>query len=243
MLREFELEAGVQAWAVGVERAVRTSTSVVKSNEQICPRVESLLIAEICGSRSLPSNLCTGKNVIGNRVVVIELKRSRKDRIKAGDEWPQAFCACDAERSRASTSCPCAGSTRSRSDGSTQAAHTATRSILNDAEVDAEELVCARLRTHDFRIRNTSVVSLNRDIEVVLERNGDGVIHRKIDLACSHELVELWRVGKVRRCDFARRVRRKRVRKISLGLGIVQHLGALARGGRLRQAGLGRGCG
>src|SRR5436190_8754214 len=113
MLTQFELEIGAQPRAVGIERAIRADTTVVESDQNICPRLESLLIAEISRGRCLARSGRTRKDVICNRIVVVELQRSGKNRVKTRDKRSKTFRTGYSQRPGASSTGPCAGSTRS----------------------------------------------------------------------------------------------------------------------------------
>ena len=102
----------------------------------------------------------------------------------------------DAERgthqSVGAGSCAAGGdgrATRSRANASAESSDAAAGRVLHDTGVDAEN-VGARFCTQHIGGSDVQVVSGNFDIEVVFEREGNGVVDREIDFAIMHERID-----------------------------------------------------
>src|SRR6202790_4265009 len=105
--------------------------------------------------------------------------------------------------------------------------------VLHDAAVYAQN-GGAGFGSPDVGIGNIQVVTGDRDIEVVFERQGDRVVHRDINFAVVQELVDARRVGHVRRRYAARRVGRQQVGEGRRRFRVLLHVKRL----RLRRHGL-----
>src|SRR6185437_479887 len=51
----------------------------------------------------------------------------------------------------------------------------------------------------DVGVRQREVVALNGDVEVVLQRQGDGIVERKVQLAVAQQALDAIAVGKIPR--------------------------------------------
>ena len=205
VLRKFEIETGVQLRAQHLERCVRNRLPlVVESHRHISAPLESLLVQEI-SSGGVDRGGRT-ESTGWKDAVVIDLKCAREDRIEAGDERTAAESGDD-EASGASASAT--GRDRSSAlagtDLSAETADAAAGSVLHHAAVDAEN-GSACFGAPDVSIGNIQVVAGDGDIEIVFERERDGVIHGDVELAVVHELVNARRVREVGRLDVRRGV-------------------------------------
>ena len=102
------------------------------------------------------------------------------------------------------------------------AADAAARRVLHHSGIDAEN-AGARLRAQYVGIGDVQVVARDGDIEIILQRQSDGVIEREIKLAIVHELIDARRVGQTRGGQMPGLVRPDRVGKMRHRLGIIQH--------------------
>ena len=88
------------------------------------------------------------------------------------------------------------------------------------------------------------IVAGDGDIEVVLERKGDGIVQRQVELAVVHQLVDARGIRQVRRSQVSRRVRANWIRKVRHRFGIIQYrnrprLRRVLRNGRCGRCGRG----
>ncbi len=150
---------------------------------------------------------------------MIFLQRARDDRVETGDVRPEAQRGTDQCRLRLRrAACSQSWCRRCRSRPGADAAHAAAGSILHDAGVDAED-GGAGLGAQHVGVGDVQVVARDGDIEIVFERQRNGVIQRKIELAVVHELVDARSVGQIRRRQMPRRVGPDRIRKMRHRLG------------------------
>ncbi len=108
-----------------------------------------------------------------------------------------ACAACAAGRAARA----CAGS------ASAESADATARSSLHHAGVDAAK-ESSGLRAKNIRVRDGKVVASDRQIEIVFEREIDGILQRKVEFAVAHELVK------------TRRIRQRRFRNRVGSIGI-----------------------
>src|SRR6185369_16446310 len=130
-----------------------------------------------------------GKSTGGQNIVVIELQGTGDHRIEARDlrSAPQSAddqAGCASARSRRSAH---AGATGAGPDGPAQPARVASGRTLQQAQAHAQR-VRARIGAEYVRIRDVKVVTGNSDVQIVLEREGHGVVHGEIQLAIPQEL-------------------------------------------------------
>src|ERR1700691_545008 len=125
--------------------------------------LESLGVAEVRGVSVLGNYRDGAEDADRFRVVLVELECAGELRIKAGDGRADAKCGTH------QTVRPGAGA-----DGATETADPAAGRVLHDAGVDAEN-GGAGFRTQQIGIGNVQVIAGNIEIEVVLERERNGV--------------------------------------------------------------------
>src|SRR3981081_332588 len=130
---------------------------------------------------------------------MVFLKRAGKNRIEAANRRSEAKCRTDqsigagAKTSRSQAGAAC-GRARLRSD----APHATARCVEHQAERGAED-AGSRSRAQDVVIGNIQRVARNGNVEVVLERQCDGVVERKIELAIAQKLVDSPGIAQIRR--------------------------------------------
>ena len=120
-----------------------------------------------------------------------------------------------------------AGAAGSRADLAAEAADATARRVLHDARINTQGR-SAGSRAQHIGIGDIQVVAGDGNIQVVLERESDGIVQRQVELAVVHELVDARGVGQVRRRQVACRVGADRVGKMRYRLGIIQHWQAAA---------------
>ena len=140
---------------------------------------------------------------------MILLQRAGENRIEAGD------VRSEAERGADQTARACAraaraegGATGAGADLAAEAADATAGSVLHDTGIYAEGRGPGFGAQH-VGVGDVQVVARDGDVEIVLERERDGVVQRQIQLAIVHELVDARGVGQVRSSQVPRRVRRQ----------------------------------
>ncbi len=113
------------------------------------------------------------------------------------------------------------GAAGAGADLSAEPADATAGSVLHHAGVHAESR-CARFGAQDVGISDIQVIARDGDVEIVLERQRDGVIQRQVELAVVHELVDARGIRKIRRRQVPRCVGPDRIGKMRHRLGIVQ---------------------
>ncbi len=78
------------------------------------------------------------------------------------------------------------------------------------------------LGTQDVRVGDVQVIARDGDVQIVLQREIDGVIQRQIEFALVHELINARGIRKVWGRQVPRSVRPNRVGKMRHRLGVVQ---------------------
>ena len=83
-----------------------------------------------------------------------------------------------------------AAGSRARSARS-EAAHASSGSALHYARIHSAK-EAAGLGAQDVGIGDGQVVARNRQVEIVLQRQSDGILQRNVKLAIAHELLQPW---------------------------------------------------
>ncbi len=152
----------------------------------------------------------------------IVLQCPRENRIEAGDERSEPESRTDqAPRARARAARTESGASRTGADLAAESADAAAGSVLHHAGINAESRG-AGFRAQDIGVSDVQVVARDGDIQVVLQRERDGVIERQVELAVPHQGIDARGVGQVRRRQMPRRIRSDRVGKMRYRLRIVQ---------------------
>ena len=144
---------------------------------------------------------------------MILLQRTREDGIETGDLRTAAESALDqAAQSRAGAACPDRSSSLAGAHLCSESAHATAWRILHDSGVYAEG-GRAGLGSPNVSIGDVEVVTGDGDVEIVFERQCNRFVHRDVEFAIMHELIDAGRIGKVRRSHAPRRVGSCKVRK------------------------------
>ena len=205
MLSQLELKTGVQSRTDSLEAAIGCGAGIVEANEKIGSPLETLGVGEIGGGCSLQRS---GKRTSGNEIGVIALERAGEYRVKAGNERAEKApggrayqtASPGARAARAES-----GSPRAGSDLGADSTYAAPGRILHNAEWHTQD-GSARLGTQYIGVSNVQVIASDGDVEIILERQRDRVIQRKVQLAIVHKLVdasrvrEIWRLNGAGRC-------------------------------------------
>ena len=207
--------------------------SIVESHRQGRAPLKALGVRKVGGVGVLSQNRYrewTG----GLCVVLVELQGAGEDRVEASDGRTDAKGGTN---QAVGTRAHAAGSDRRAAGAgancSTETAHAAAGGVLHDAGVDAEN-VGARLGAQIVSVGDVQVVAGDVDIEIVLERERDGVVDRKINLAVVHERVDARRIAQVRLRYFLRAVGLQKMRKGRAGPGIILQMNRLRLGRKRR---------
>jgi hypothetical protein len=123
------------------------------------------------------------------------------------------------------------------------ASHAAARGVEHGADGCAQN-AGSGFRAQDVGIGDVQVVTLDGDVEIILESESDGVAQGKVNPAVVHEGIDARGIGQVRWRQVTRRVGSERIGKVGRRLGKVHNgnrrglRGVLRswRGGRLLSA-------
>ena len=80
----------------------------------------------------------------------------------------------------------------------------------------------ASLRAQHVGVGDVQVVARDGDIEIVFERERNGVIERQIEFAVVHELVDSGGIGEIRRRQAPGNVRSNRIGEVRHRMGVIQ---------------------
>src|SRR5260370_37529076 len=153
----------------------------------------------------------------------VVLQGPDKDRVKAGNVRPKAQGRTDQSVGAGSD----AARTECRSaSGSAGLCADATDASARSVEYHAHR--CAQNTgpssgAQDVGVGDIQVEARDGDIEVVFEREGDGVVERKIEFAIMHELVNTRSIRQIWRRQMPGRIRSDWIREMRDRLGIIQH--------------------
>ena len=175
------------------------------AGERAAP-LEALGVAEVRGVGVLGNDRDGAEDADGFSVVLVELQRAGERRIEAGDGRADAESRTDqAVGSGARAAGRDRGAAGARADRAAQSAYAAAGRVLHDAGIDAEN-AGARFCAQQIGIGDIQVIAGDIEIEIVLERERDGVIDGEINFAILHERVDARRVAQLRLRNFLRRV-------------------------------------
>src|SRR5579872_6042952 len=227
VLRKAKLEGRTELRSEQARWIVGSEMSVVESARECATPIESLGITEIRCVSVLRYDRNRAENANRFRIVLVELQRASELRIEAGDGRADTQGRTDqtvragARAAGGDGGAPCAGT-----DGSAESANSATGCVLHDAGVHAEN-AGSGLGSEKIGFRNVQVVAGNIEIEIVLKREGDRVVDRKINLAVAHERIDPGRVAQSGLRQLLRHVRVQHVRKSRAGLGVILKMDSL----------------
>ena len=206
-------EIRVQLRAQAGEDVVGSGAGVVEAHRQVCAPLESLVVSEINRAGILyQQRHREGTTCLLTEVVF--LKRAGENRIEAANRRPEAKCRTDqsigagAKTSRSQAGAAC-GRARLRSD----APHATARCVEHQTHGRAEDSG-SRPGAQDVGVGNIHRVAGNGNVEVVLERQSDGVVERKIELAIVQKLFDSSGIAQIRRWQTPGPVGTNRIRKV-----------------------------
>ena len=103
---------------------------------------------------------------------MIALESSGNDRVEAGDGRTEKSASGGTDNATGACACSARSEGSAASTGTdlcTDAAHAATRSILHDPEIDAQNL-SAGFGAQHVCVGDIEVIACNGDIEIILQR-------------------------------------------------------------------------
>src|SRR5581483_10731769 len=221
-LTDLRPEVAAQLRANRGEGAVGCDTIVVISNRQICAGGKALAVREVTHPGVIDELGDAGEWVRLRLHGILDVERSAQERVEGRS------CRSTAKHRRDDTcgtgaGAACAGrSTTGAPAGgaAAYAADTTSGSSLNYTGADAAQSA-AGLGAKDIGIGHGDVVACDREVEVVLQRQSDGVTHRQVHLAVANGLVDAGAIREVWRRNITRRVRVDDVEQVRLRRSVV----------------------
>src|SRR3984957_10047668 len=223
MLGHLNPKRRVNERAERVKRDVGSDTAVVEPHLQIGTPTKALVIGKIHCAGILCKNRHAVKQARRYAFRMIFLQGSGDDRIEAGDEWSQTQRGTDQPIGAGAYSArPETGTAGGSPGGCTDAADATAGSVLHHSGIDPEN-VSAGFGAQHIGVGNVQIVAGDGDVEIIFQRQSDGVIERKINLAIVHQGINARCVGEIRGNHMPWRVRPNRIRKMRYRLRIVQN--------------------
>ena len=220
MLSQFGAETGVQSRTVDRELVVGGDARVIEADRQRGAASEALVIQKVRGAGVGVRNRA-GERVGGERVASIDRKGAGQNRIVGSNGRADTEGGTDDAERTAAGSAATAGGAASASAGRTgcaaEAAHATAGCSLHNTGVDAED-VRAGFAAQNVGVGNAEVIARDGEVEIVLECEGDGIVHRNDQLAVANQILNAWRVGEVRRGNLALRVGSNRIGEVGTEL-------------------------
>src|SRR5450432_552904 len=239
VLRDPKLKVRSELGSEQADGAVGGQVIIVKARGESGAPMKALRVGKVgsVGVLSDDSARRRAENAHRFGIVLVELQRAGELGIEADDRRSYAERRVDqAIGAGAGAACRDRGAARAGADVTAEPANAAAGSVLHDAGVDAEN-AGAGSGSQQIRFGDVQVVAGDVEVEIVLQRERDGVVDGEINLAVAHERVDAWRVSQIRRRQLLRFVRQQYVGKRRARLGIILQedgLGSrrLRRGGR-----------